>query len=42
MAVFYGGDSDCGVVLDSFSDGVECVFVILFVEGAKEAPYAGA
>ena len=42
MAVLYGRNSHCWVVLDGFSDGIECVFVIVFVEETKETPDNGS
>jgi hypothetical protein len=38
MSVLDRRDSDSGVVLDGFPNGIEGIFVVIFIEQAKKAP----
>jgi hypothetical protein len=42
VAVLHGRNSHCWVILDGFSNGVEGVFVIVFVEETEETPDTGS
>jgi hypothetical protein len=42
VTVFHRGDTNGGVILKCFTDRVESVFIIVFVEETEETPDAGA
>jgi hypothetical protein len=42
VSILHGRYSDCRVILNGFSDCVESVFVVIFVEKTEETPNSGS